>query len=201
MSGEGASGQASGSAALSALLTRRSVPAEYLSAPGPGAVQIASAIDAALRAPDHGRVQPWRFRLVQGAARAVFGELLVTATLAREPASAATQLDKLRSRVHKAPLVIVASALLRSHPKVPESEQLLSAGAGVMNLLNAFHAQGFGAIWLTGPNAYDPAVARALGCADAERLLGFLYVGSVAPGLPSAPARPAQSGFVSDWRG
>ena len=188
-------------AALAALLTRRSVPAEYLGAPGPDAAQIASAIDAALRAPDHGRVQPWRFRLIQGTARAALAELLVAATLAREPASGAAQLEKLRRRALQAPLVIVASAALRAHPKVPECEQLLSAGAGVMNLLNAFHAQGFGAIWLTGPNAYDPAVARALGCLDTERLLGFLYVGSVAPGVPAAFGRPAQSGFVSDWRG
>jgi nitroreductase len=186
--------------ALDALLARRSIAAQYLTEPGPAPAQIEVAIDAALRAPDHGRMQPWRFRLIRGAARGILVEHLVTATRARDPATPDAQLDKLRARA-RAPLIIAASALLRADPKVPEVEQLLSAGAGVMNLLNAFTMQGFGAIWLTGPNTYDPAVAAILGLAPNERLLGFVYVGSLAANTPGPVARAARDPFVSDWVG
>jgi nitroreductase len=187
--------------ALGMLLARRSVPAQCLTGPGPDDTQVAAALDAALRAPDHGRLQPWRFRLIRGAARERFGHLLVETTLAREPATPPAQLDKLRSRPLHAPLVIAVSALLRDHPKVPEVEQLLSTGAATMNLLNAFHAMGFGAVWLTGPAAYDPVVAQRLGLATGEQLVGFVYVGSVGAVVPTAPARPARQGFASEWQG
>lgn len=187
--------------ALDTLLARRSVPAQCLGDPGPSAEQLAVALDAALRAPDHGRLQPWRFRLVRGAARERFGDLLVEATVARDPATPAGQLEKLRSRPRHAPLVIIVSALLRDHPKVPEIEQLMSTGAAAMNLLNAFHALGFGAVWLTGPAAYDAAFARRLGLAAAEKLVGFIYVGTPGAVLPAAAARPAQGAFVGEWQG
>ena len=185
--------------AIEALLTRRSIPAQCLVEPGPDAAQLAVAIDAALRAPDHGRMQPWRFKLIRGAARERFAELLVRAAQAREPGIPQRQLDKLRARPLHAPLVIAVSARLRDNPKVPEVEQLLSAGAGLMNLLNALHAQGFGAIALTGASVYDPAVAQALGYGSEERLLCFVYVGTVGAVVPAAPERPAQADFVSEF--
>jgi nitroreductase len=187
--------------ALESLLARRSIPAEALGMPGPGQAEVDAAIDAALRAPDHGRVQPWRFRLVRGAARQAFAALLERCTLAREPGLPEAQLEKLRGRVLRVPLVVVASARLKPHPKVPESEQLLAAGAGIMNLLNAFHAQGYGAIWLTGAACYDPAVAGGLGLAADERLLGFVYVGSIAPAVPPAAPRMKRENAASDWAG
>ena len=95
--------------------------------------------------------------------------------------------------------MIAVSARLRNNPKVPEIEQLLSVGASAMNLLNALHAQGFGAIWLTGPSVYDPAVAKGLGYADDERLVGFMYVGTIGAVVPMAPARPARAPFVSEF--
>jgi nitroreductase len=185
---------------LSALLRRRSVPAQFLIEPGPSPTQVEVAIDAVLRAPDHGRLQPWRFRLVRGEARTKFTEQLVKATLARDPATPESQLQKLRARA-AVPLTIVVSAILKEHPKVPFVEQLLSAGAGIMNLLNAFDVQGFGAILLTGPNAYDPAVAQILGLGLGEQLLGFVYVGSVAESAPVPGPRPDRSSFMQEWRG
>ena len=184
---------------LDALLSRRSIPAQCLIVPGPDEAQLGAALDAVLRAPDHGRLQPWRFTLIRGAARARFAELLVAAARARDPATPAAQLEKLHSRPLQVPLIIAACARLRDHPKVPEIEQLLCAGAGVMNLLNAFHAQGFGAILLTGPSAYDPAVASALGCGSDEKLLGFIYVGTIGAVAPTAPARPARAPFVREF--
>jgi len=187
-------------AVLDTLLARRSVPPEALVEPGPDDSQIARAIDAALRAPDHGRLQPWRFRLVRSpAARAAFSGVL--GRFADGASLPPAQADKIRRRPLLVPLVIVVSARLKEHPKVPEVEQLLAAGAGTMNLLNAFHAQGFGAVWLTGPASYDAAVSAALGLGAGEQLLGFVYVGTPGPNLPPAPTRPAREGFVSEWQG
>ena len=186
--------------ALDVLLSRRSIPAQCLTGPGPDAGQLAIAFAAALRAPDHGRMQPWRFRVIRGAARTRFAELLVAAARARDPATPAAALDKLRSRPQQVPLVIAVSARLHDNPKVPQVEQLLSCGASAMNLLNALHAQGFGAIWLTGPSVYDPAVARALGCESGEQLLGFIYAGTIGAVAPTAPARPGHAAFVSDFQ-
>lgn len=186
--------------ALETLLARRSVPAEALVEPGPDEAQVAQAIDAALRAPDHGRLQPWRFRLVRTrAAREAFSAVL--GGFADAAGLPPAQADKLRRRPLMVPLVVIASAKLREHPKVPEVEQLLAAGAGTMNLLNAFHAQGYGAVWLTGPASYDAGVAAALGLEAGERLLGFVYVGTPGPNVPPPAARPARAGFVSEWQG
>jgi nitroreductase len=186
---------------LEMLLSRRSIPAQCLTGPGPDEAQLNAALEVAMRAPDHGRMQPWRFRLIRGAARARLADLLVASARARDPATPAAQLEKLRSRPQQVPLVIAVSARLRDNPKVPEIEQLLSTGASVMNLLNALHAQGFGAILLTGPSVYDPALAMALGCEAGERLVGFVYVGTVGVVTPTPPARPASAAFVSEWSG
>jgi nitroreductase len=185
---------------LEALLTRQSVPVPQLGPPGPSPVEVDAALDAALRAPDHGQCQPWRFRLIRGEARRELSELLVRAALARDPATPAQQLEKFRMTPLTAPLGIAVGAALKDHPKVPEIEQLLAVGAAVMNLLNVFHAQGYGAIWLTGPNSYDPAVARALGFGPGQRHLGFVYVGT-RQGNIAARERPGRAGFVSDWQG
>jgi nitroreductase len=184
--------------ALEMLLSRRSIPAQCLTEPGPDAGQLAVAFDAAMRAPDHGRMQPWRFKLVRGSAKSKFCDVLVEAALAHDPATPQRQLDKIRSRTQHAPLVIVVSARFRDNPKVPVIEQTLSVGAAVMNLLNALHAQGFGAVLLTGPNVYDPAVAGALGYGADERLIGFMYVGTIGSVVPAAPERPSHDNLVSE---
>jgi len=191
-----------GANAIKALLSRRSVPALQLCETGPSQAQIDLAIDAALSAPDHGALRPLRLVLVRGAARASLSELFVRRMSERQPASPAGKIDKARRMPLSAPLVIAIGARVLSPHKVPELEQLLAVGAGVMNLLNAFHAQGFGAIWLTGGNAYDPQIARTLGCDADERCLGFVYVGSIAAGGSALPARRLERGsVVRDWGG
>lgn len=185
---------------IETLLSRRSVPALQLREPGPSPAQIDTAIDVALRAPDHGGLKPWRFVLIHGAARSRLSELFVRRMQQRDPATPPGKIDKARNMPLRAPLVIAVGAQLRRDHKVPEHEQLLSIGAGVMNLLNAFHAQGFGAIWLTGGNAYDPEIAAALGFDAQERCLGFVYVGSISPTDNSPPPRPERARFVRDWR-
>jgi nitroreductase len=186
---------------IETLLSRRSVPALRLREPGPSPAQIDTAIDVALRAPDHGALKPWRFVLIHGAARGRLSELFVRRMQQRDPTTPPGKIDKARNMPLSAPLVIAVGAQLRRDHKVPEHEQLLSVGAAVMNLLNAFHAQGFGAIWLTGGNAYDPEVAAALGFDAQERCLGFVYVGSVSPPDNGLPERPERARFVRDWGG
>jgi nitroreductase len=99
-----------------------------------------------------------------------------------------------------APLIIAVGAHIRADHKVPEVEQLLSAGAATMNLMNALHANGYASIWLTGPNAYDPDIALALGLSADERLLGFVYVGTSVAESAQAPSID-HTGFVHDWNG
>jgi nitroreductase len=192
--------------ALDTLLSRRSVPALQLREPGPAQHQVDAAIDAALRAPDHGGLKPWRFVLIQGAARTRLSQLFVQRMQQRQPPAPPGKIEKARTMPLTAPLVIAVAAQLQPDHKVPELEQLLAAGAGVMNLLNAFHAQGFGAVWLTGPNAYDPEIGRALGFEAQQRCLGFVYVGSKPPaGKPpegnALPQRPERTAFVRAWSG
>ena len=188
--------------ALQALLSRRSVPALQLREPGPSAAELDVAIDAALSAPDHGALKPLRFVLIRGAARARLSQLFVRRMLERDPAIAPGKVDKASRMPLTAPLVIAVGARVLAQHKVPEIEQLLAAGAGVMNLLNAFHAQGFGAIWLTGGNAYDAQIAQALQCPADERRLGFVYVGSIAAESSAGPPRRRErSSVVRDWSG
>jgi len=185
--------------AIEAMLSRRSVPALRLHEPGPSSAQIDVALDAALCAPDHGALRPWRFVLIHGAARERLAELLAERMQAREPDTVPGKIERLRTQVRTAPLVIAVGARIEPTHKVPEVEQLLSVGAGVMNLLNAFHAQGYGAIWLTGGNAYDPQIATALGFASAERCLGFVDVGSCEAADRPPPRRPERRALARDW--
>jgi nitroreductase len=189
-------------ALLSLLRTRRSVPALLLREPGPSDSEIDAALEVAMRAPDHGALRPWRFVLIRGAARERLAELFVRRMREREPPSPPHKIDKAGTQTRATPLVIAVGAkLVRAH-KVPEIEQLLSCGAAVMNLLDAFHAQGYGAILLTGPNAYDGEIAAALGFGPDEQLLGFVYVGSRPAQLQlPPPAATARAGCVREWTG
>lgn len=186
---------------MQALLSRRSVNALQLCEPGPSAEDLDVAIDAALSGPDHGALKPLRFVLIRGAARAQLSELFARRMRERDPATPPGKIDKARRMPLAAPMIIAVGAKLLAQHKVPEIEQLLAAGAGVMNLLNAFHAQGYGAIWLTGGNAYDPQIVQALQFAADERCLGFIYVGSIGADSGSRPRRLERNGVVRDWSG
>lgn len=182
--------------ALEALVNRVSVA--RLDEPAPTAAQRELLFSAALRAPDHGQLRPWRFLTVEGAAREQLGELFARAQLARDPAAPAAVIDKARAMPLRAPLLVVAIACLKAHPKVPDSEQLLAAGCAVHGLLLAAHAQGIGAIWRTGELSYDATVHAGLSLADNERIIGFVYLGTPSGELrKSQPLQPAD--FVAAW--
>ncbi len=187
--------------AMEALLSRSSVPAKLLGEPAPAGDDLDDILSAAVRAPDHGGMQPWRFILVRGAARHRLGEVFVEALLKRQPDADADAIEKERNRPLRSPLIIVICAALKADdPKVPEIEQILSAGAAAQNMLNAAHAKGYGAILLTGANAYDPHVAQALGLKPSERIVCFAYLGTPIKKL-SPKRRPDPRAFVREWTG
>jgi nitroreductase len=185
--------------ALAALLGRHSVAPAFLVEPGPDEVALERILAAGACAPDHGRLRPWRFVVVRGAARPRLGEVFADALRRREPEAGEAALEQERKRPLRAPVVIALAARIDpDHPKIPEVEQILSAGAAAQNILLAAYAQGFGAKWLTGANAYDPHVQAALGLAPGERLVGFIHIGSVAGEPPRVPHADARE-LTRDW--
>ena len=184
--------------ALDVLHQRVSTP--KLTEPAPNDAQRDALYRAALRAADHGLMQPWRFLVIEGEGLDRMGELLVKAALADKPDLSENEQHSLRAKPHRAPLIIVAIAACREHPKVPVIEQVVSAGAAVQNMLNAAFAQGIGAFWRTGGPAYHPVVREGLGITGQEELVGFLYLGTPAKTLhPPKSVNPET--FFQPWPG
>ncbi|MBT8765114.1 nitroreductase family protein [Metapseudomonas boanensis] len=182
--------------ALDALLNRVSLA--RLQEPAPDAAQRELLFRAALRAPDHGYLRPWRFLTVEGAARDKLGELFASALLSKDPEASEQAIAKARAMPLRAPLLVVVIATLQAGHKVPESEQLLSAGCAAHGILLAAHAQGLGAMWRTGEMSYNRQVAAGLGLSEQERIVGFLYLGSVA-GERRNPPELQPADFVKAW--
>lgn len=182
--------------ALEALTTRASPPA--LVAPAPAAAVLERMLQAAVRAPDHGRLRPWRFIMIEGAAREAFGDVLAAALRRREPGVPEAALAKERAKPSRAPLIVVVAARLREHRGVPTVEQIVAAGAAAQNLLVAAHALGFGGFWRTGAAAYDDEVKRALGLAPSDAIVGFVYLGTPSGSSAPLPASDVAS-HVSYW--
>ncbi|WP_111640452.1 nitroreductase family protein [Marinimicrobium alkaliphilum] len=182
--------------AIEMLHNRRSIG--KLSAPAPDARQRDAIFTAALRAADHGNLKPWRFLVVEGDGLAALGQAYADAALEADPDLPEEVQDSYRRMPTRAPLVVVAIASCQEHPKVPESEQLISAGAAVQNMLNAAYALDVGAFWRTGPLAYHPGVMRRLGLGEHERIVGFLYLGTPA-GTPADSKLLATDDFFKPW--
>lgn len=181
------------------LLTTRASNGK-LTDPAPDQATLDLAFAAALRAPDHGLIHPYRFHLVRGDARLALGELLGQCALKLNPELSAEELEKTRKKALRAPLIVVVSASVREHPKAPAIEQILCAGAAAQNILLALHARGFAGIWRTGAPAYDEAVKRAFGLGPDDALVGFLYAGTPAQEVASIK-RPDPADHVFEWTG
>ncbi|ACE86174.1 nitroreductase family protein [Cellvibrio japonicus] len=182
--------------AIKALHERVSVA--KLAEPGPSMDQCRSLIRAALRAADHGNLQPWRFLLVQGEGRRQLGELFVSAARAKGEPLGDAAIERFKSMPLRAPMVMVVIARTQEHPKVPIVEQQYSAAAAAQNVVNAAYALGLGAIWRTGDLAYDPGVAAGLGLAEGESIIGFIYIGT--PINSPEPARESNPDiFFQFW--
>lgn len=168
------------------LLTRRSRPARMLREPGPDRATLVRLLTAATRVPDHGRLEPWRFIVFQGDARARLAKLTEErgTALGRDP----EKLAKTIAAFADTPVTIAVIYVPRPTDKIPEWEQVLSAGAVCLGLVNASLAQGFGATWLSGFCAYDRVFQDVgLNLAHGEQVAGFIHIGTCDSAPPDRP--------------
>ena len=184
--------------ALELLRTRRSLKPIELVGPAPSAAEIDTLITVASRVPDHGKLIPWRFIVFEGDARLKAGAAIEAAFHAKYPAAKPEQIEYERKRLARAPLVIAVVSRAAPHVKIPEWEQLMSAGASAMLLVTADYALGYAASWLTEWYAYDRRVVERLGLAPHERIVGFVHIGKpVKP--PEDRDRPKLEAIVSRY--
>jgi nitroreductase len=160
-----------------ALTSRTS--AARVAAPGPSPEELARMLDAAAHAPDHGRLRPWRLIVLDDALRRAFAEAAIAGRRARDPASTQDQLRIEGEKIWRSPtVVIVGCAVDRNHPKIPEVEQVLAAGAAAQNLMLAAHGLGYGVMWKTGPAAYDAGIKLAVGLQPTDHIVAIMYLGT-----------------------
>ena len=187
--------------ALEAIFARRSIGRLEAPAPGPDALE--TILRAAAAAPDHNVLRPLRLIVLAGAAKEAFGEVLAEAYAARCRASGVpvvpAKLEKERTKLGRAPLVLVVAATDTTEGRIPFAEQEWTAAAAVQNAMLATTALGFGSMWRTGDPAFDPTVKRALSLSDADTICGFLYIGSVTPERRAEPNEPDLDGIVRTW--
>jgi nitroreductase len=184
--------------AVDLLNTRRSVRPIDLGDPAPVAAEIDTLLTIAARVPDHGKLVPWRFIVFEGDARLAAGEAIAAVFMADHPDAKPEELTFERMRLARAPLVVAVVSRAGPHVKIPEWEQVLSAGAAAMNLVIAAHALGYGAKWMTEWYAYDRRVLETLGLAQRERIAGFVHIGTPRPGSALQDrSRPALKDIVT----
>jgi nitroreductase len=181
---------------LDLLRTRRSVAPPLLKGPGPTPDELDTILRIASRVPDHGKLAPWRFLVIEGEAGARLGEMIASTYAADHPEADAARLDLERRRLVQAPLVVAVVSRAGPHIKIPEWEQVLSAGAASMNLVLAANASGFATAWLTEWFAYDRRVLDALGLEPREKLAGFIHIGRASE-APSERPRPDLADIVT----
>ena len=181
-------------AALDLLLSRRSGSAKAMGKPGPDKTQLTEILKAGARAPDHGKLFPWRFIVFEGDGRKRAGDILAAA--AQADGERDKQVEEERGRFARAPVVIGVISAVRELHKIPVWEQELSAGAVCQNILVAATALGFVGNWLTEWCAYHPAVKHGLGLKAGERVAGFIYIGTAKDELEERP-RPEMATIVS----
>lgn len=182
--------------ALETLIRR--VSCAQLEAPAPTAQQRQFIEQAALRAADHHLLKPWRYLVIEGDGLEALGTLFLQAKCKENPELPPEQQLRTKSLPLRAPMIIVAISAPVIDAKIPQVEQLLSAGAAVQNMLNAAFAQGIGAIWRTGDLATNPHVAQGLGLASHESITGFLYLGTPKGALKEPPQANCAD-FFKTW--
>ena len=182
--------------ALTALHSRISIP--RVSGPAPTEAELDNMFRAALRAPDHAQLRPFRFLRIEGEGLQRLADLFVAAARENTPELTEEAAAAIRGKALRAPLIIVTISCPIAHPKVPELEQDLAAGCATHAMLIAAHAQGIGAVWRTGPMAEHPVVKQGLGLASNEKINAMLYVGQ-----NSGPQRSLKElqieDFVQHW--
>ena len=184
--------------AIDALTSRLSVKADEMTEPGPSDAELQKILAAALRVPDHGRLFPWRVQVLKKEAQRRLAEFYVARYRALNPEARDNQVEHERHRPQRAPLLLVISNRLDAAHKIPVLEQTLSGGAFCMNIMNAVHALGYCANWVTGWPAFDDQVKAALGVPPGSQIIGFIHIGTPA-GPPKDRIRPKLEDIVSEW--
>ena len=182
------------------LKRRRSAPPPMMSGPAPSADELATILTVASRVPDHGKLAPWRFLVFAGEARDRASRLALDIRLAEKPDLDESARAEERRRFARAPLVLATISRAAPHPKIPEWEQILSAGAVCMNMIVAARALGFSATWLTEWVAYDGRFRAAIGLAEHERIAGFIHIGRTTAVIEDRP-RPPLAEIVTNFPG
>jgi nitroreductase len=162
---------------FAAIQTRTS--AARLAEPGPSPEDLERLLQAAARAPDHGRLKPWRLVVLEGAVREAFTAAAAEAKRARLPDMTAEQLAAEREKLSRSPtIVVVGCAVQREQTKVPEIEQVAAVSAAAQNLFLAAHDLGYGVMWKTGPAAYDPAVKATVDLRTDDHIVAIMHLGA-----------------------
>lgn len=166
--------------------------------PAPSAQQLELAFAAALTAPDHHRLKPTRFVVIETNQRVAFGELVANSMQQDFPEIDPVQIERIKNHPMRAPLLVLALTHIVEHPKVPEFEQILSSGAAVQNLLLSLESQGFASMWRTGAIVESVSLKKALGLQAHDLISGIIYVGTAAKALAPRAELPL-SNYVSYW--
>jgi nitroreductase len=187
------------SSPLALLLTRRSGKARDMAAPGPDTAQLAAILGAATRVPDHGKLAPWRFIIVADDQRDALAAMTSAAYKADHPDASSVELRAIDDFAHQAPCLVVLLSTPVTTSHIPLNEQRASAGAAAMQLLNAAHASGFVANWLTGWACNNAAVLHSFGAHGAQdQITGFLFIGTPTRDLDERP-RPDPAVVIRHW--
>lgn len=187
------------SEALERISSRRSVKAMDLQEPGPSPESLSTILGSALRVPDHGKLGPWRLVVFEHEDRAAFGDILAARWQALNPDANEAQIRFEQNRFMRAPTVVAVISERQAGHKIPEWEQILSAGAVCQNLLVAASLAGFAAQWLTEWYTYDEHIQSLFNIGEHEDIAGFVYLGS-AERKPDERARPDNETRIQRWQ-
>ena len=186
---------------LALLFSRSSVAPKTLNAPGPSAEELMQMVSAAMAAPDHEGLRPWRFILIEGPGRLQLSQAFAQIRKKANPRLSSQELARSWRKTMRAPTLIgVAARLVRDHPKVPLHEQYVSIGAAIYGLMLACHALGYGAMVLSGKRSGNSLVHSLLELSADEEMIGFISMGT--PTKPIQPkTRPLPREYLRVWRG
>lgn len=161
---------------IKAIQTRNSIP--FLEEPAPNEEEMKEVYKAALRAPDHAWLRPWKYIEVTGDGRQKLAEAFVNAANLSDEEISDEYKEKLLKAPFRAPMIIVLVADIKEHAKVPKVEQMLSLGASAQNILLSITSLGYGAVWRTGKMAFNPKIVASLGLPITNEIIGYLYIGT-----------------------
>ncbi|MGE6785898.1 nitroreductase family protein [Ensifer adhaerens] len=181
------------------LTSRRSIPAFQMGEPGPGRAEVEEMLKLASRVPDHGKLAPWRFIVYRGEERVRISAALKAMALEVKPDLSEEMIKVEETRLSRAPVVVAVVSTAAPHFKIPEWEQLMSAGAVCLNLLMAANALGYASNWLTEWYAFDERAYPLLGVKPGEKIAGFIHIGT-AMVPPTERPRPELAEIVT-WVG